>query len=112
MAYKVIYAFITAFILFVSGCRTTRAGVDQAVLEYQRQITEYQVRIEARERAIGECVREIEDIRNRARTMEGTIDTVIELFDEYQRAVERLLRQIDKSRIEQPTFNKDSSAID
>lgn len=105
--------FICIFILtamFLASCTSTgKAGVEQSVLEHQRELAEYQARVDARERTIAACIEEITSIRERAGRMEGKIDDVIQLFDEYQRAVERLLYEIDTRRVEKQTIDQNTN---
>lgn len=88
--------FICALIVLLSfvctGCLTTRAGTDNAVLEHQRQLAEYQSSVNALVRRTDASAERIESIRGRADSLTTSIDGVIELFDEYQRAVEQLLQ--------------------
>lgn len=86
-------AVLLACLLFCT-CSSTRT--DGLVLEHQEQIDRLESELRSRDRAIDNAVRELESITARSTTMEGTIDDVIELFDEYQRTVERLLRDYRK----------------
>ena len=92
-----IVLFIILFIILVgfiavalAGCAST-GRVDPAVLEYQRQIDELEGRIRSYEAATEYTIRELETVSGRASKMGATVDELIELFDEYQRAVERIL---------------------
>lgn len=79
----------TCFMLF--SCNSTKR-VDGDILDYQRQIGILEARISNYERTIDRAVSELESIRRRASNIDGTIDEIIELFDDYQRTVEQLLR--------------------
>jgi chromosome segregation ATPase len=76
--------------LCLCACTSTRQ-VDRDVLEHQKQIDRLENELSNRDRAIDNAIRELESITARSSTMEGTIDDIIRLFDEYQRAVERML---------------------
>jgi len=75
-----------------TGCKSTRTGVTEDILEYQQQIDRLEEELRNRDRTIDNAIRELAAIAERSAAMEGTVDDVIELFNEYQRAVERLLR--------------------
>ena len=75
-----------------TGCKSTRAGVTEDILEYQQQVDRLEEELRNRDRTIDNAIRELAAITERSAAMEGTVDDVIELFNEYQRAVERLLR--------------------
>lgn len=74
----------------VCSCASTR--VDEQVLEYQRQIDRLEESIRSRDRAIEECIRELEALTARSESMGTEIDDIIRELDEYHTAVERLLR--------------------
>lgn len=93
-----IVLFIILFIILVgifavvlAGCASTRP-TDNAVLEHQRQIDLLESRIRSYETATEYTIRELETLTGRASKMGTTVDELIELFDEYQRTVERILR--------------------
>ncbi len=85
---------ICAICAVFSGCSTTRVSpVDNDVLSYQREIARLESTIERYNNEIGDCVEDLGRIRERAAGLEGTVDEVIYLFDEYQQGVERLLQR-------------------
>jgi chromosome segregation ATPase len=91
-------------ILCLIGCASAR-GSDATVLSHQQQLTELEDRNQDLERrltayddTVGNSIRELEAIRARSTGLEGTIDETIELFDEYQRAVEQLTRSYQELR--------------
>lgn len=93
-----IVLFIILFIILVgifavvlAGCTSTRP-TDNAVLEHQRQIDALESRIRSYETATEYTIRELETLSGRASKMGTTVDELIELFDEYQRTIERILR--------------------
>lgn len=95
---------IIAFCLLLAGCASTR-HVDGDVIKHQAEINRLESELRNRDRAIDNAVRELEGITARSSGMEGTVDELIELFDEYQRAVERLLRDY------RATENKDKDTV-
>lgn len=77
--------------LLLTGCASTkRTGTD--ILEYQRQASLLEARVGIYERAVGDAISELEELGERAADIDGTVEELICLFDDYQRAVERLLR--------------------
>lgn len=87
-------ALIIAVCLFLCSCVCTRrtAGAGAEVLEYQRQIDRTEESIRARDRAIEECLRELDHITSKSESVGGEIEDIIRELDEYQSAVQRLLR--------------------
>lgn len=79
------------FILWLTSCQSNRATA-RNILEYQKQVDRLEEELRNRDRAVDSAIRELAAITARSEAMEGDIDTVIRLFDEYQRAVERLLQ--------------------
>ncbi len=88
---KIIVFIGIVFAIVCTGC-VSRPRVDATVLEYQRQIDSLEGRIRSYEQSTEYAIRELETITGRAESVEGTIDELISLFDEYQRTVERILR--------------------
>ena len=84
-------------ILFTS-CVSTGRGADKSVIEHQRKLGEYQAAVSYHLGRVDACAARIADIRERADSLTGEIDRVIALFDEYQRAVEQLLREYNTLR--------------
>lgn len=82
-------------ILWLTSCQSNRAAA-RNILEYQKQVDRLEEELRNRDRAVDSAIRELAAITARSEAMEGDIDSVIRLFDEYQRAVERLL-QYDRS---------------
>ena len=89
MAKKIYFIAIICF-LFCS-CASTRQ-VDRDILAYQAEIDRLESELRSRDRAVDNAVRKLENITTRSIGIEGTVDELIELFDEYQQAVEQLLR--------------------
>jgi len=96
------FYFIAVFIavLYVTGCATTRVAADESVFEHQRRIAElegrvldYERRISEFDNLIGGTVSRLEAIRSRAVGIPDRIDRIVFLFDEYEREIERLIRE-------------------
>ena len=80
------------------SCVSTGRGADKSVIEHQRKLGEYQAAVSYHLGRVDACAARIADIRERADSLTGEIDRVIELFDEYQRAVEQLIREYNTLR--------------
>lgn len=89
------------FCLLIS-CASSRpgTGVSSDILEHQRKIAELENTIRNYEAAIDDTVRALTELRDRAEDMGETVDGVIELFGQYQRLVEQLIRNCNSLRIE------------
>jgi chromosome segregation ATPase len=90
---------------YVVSCRSSGATIDGPVLAHQRQIVELEGRNQELERRItqyddtvGNSIEQLKAIRDRSVGMEGTVDEIIDLFDEYQRRVDELSRAFDSLR--------------
>lgn len=91
---NLIVLFIIAVCTGLSGCASTaNTSVDATVLEYQREIARLENTVTSYQREIGYAVEELGNIRDRTAGMEGTIDEVIDLFEDYQQRVERVLQR-------------------
>ena len=99
MVKKIFICLLVFMLSFVcTGCLTTRAGADKSIIEHQRKLGEYQAAVSYHLGRVDACAARIADIRERADSLTGEIDRVIELFDEYQRAVEQLIREYNTLR--------------
>lgn len=94
-------------ICILSGCRTARISTDDDILYYQRKIDEleatvrlYEQRITIADEQIRNDIESLKYLGERAQTVGDTVDELIELFAEYQRRVEQLLRDYNKLRNE------------
>ena len=101
----VILYLVVAYIF--SGCKSTRVSTDENILYYQRKISEleatvrlYEQRITVADEQIRNDIESLNYLEERARTVGDTIDELIELFAEYQRGVEQLLRDYNTLRNE------------
>lgn len=77
--------------LCLCACATTR-HTEQSVLEHQRQIDRAEEGIRVRDRAIEDCLRELDHITTKSEGMGRDIEDIIRELDLYQSAVQRLLR--------------------
>lgn len=100
MAKKAYCIFICIFVYYfmcITGCRSN-TGVNNDILSHQQQIDRLEEELRNRDRTIEDGIRGLEAITTRSESMEGTIDEVIELFAEYQRRVEQLIREYNMVR--------------
>ena len=107
---KICFIFVLLY-LFVasifSGCKSTRVSTDENILYYQRKVDEleatvrlYEQRITIADEQVRNDLESLKYLGERAETVGNTIDELIELFAEYQRGVERLLRDYNTLRNE------------
>ena len=105
---KICFIFVLLY-LFVasifSGCKSTRVSTDENILYYQRKVDEleatvrlYEQRITIADEQIRNDFESLKYLGERAETVGNTIDELIELFAEYQRGVEQLLRDYNTLR--------------
>ncbi len=99
-----------------SGCKSTRVSTDENILYYQRKISEleatvrlYEQRITVADEQIRNDIESLKYLGERAQTVGDTIDELIELFAEYQRGVEQLLRDYNTLRNEIKRVDESSS---
>lgn len=94
------YSIFLAFCTFIvcTGCASTNKIVDADILSHQREIDRLEGTIREYDAVIGRAVIRAEQLKDRASGMEGTIDEIIRLFDEYQQAVEQLIRDFAQIR--------------
>lgn len=115
-----VVCFVVSVVLCVcfacTGCSSTKFN-DNNVLEHQRELDEYKATVDGYIGRIDKSVGRIESIRTRAESLGGTVDETIELFDEYQRAVELLLqdyndlrREIESREKEKPNTVSDTNS--
>ena len=120
---KICFIFVLLY-LFVasifSGCKSTRVSTDENILYYQRKVDEleatvrlYEQRITIADEQIRNDFESLKYLGERAETVGNTIDELIELFAEYQRGVEQLLRDYNTLRNEVKGIDKgtDNSTI-
>lgn len=98
-----------------SGCKSTRISTDENILYYQRKVSEleatvrlYEQRITIADEQIRNDLESLKNLGERAKTVGATIDELIELFAEYQRGVEQLLRDYNTLRNEVKDHDKGS----
>ena len=120
---KICFIFVLLY-LFVasifSGCKSTRVSTDENILYYQRKVDEleatvrlYEHRITIADEQIRNDFESLKYLGERAETVGNTIDELIELFAEYQRGVEQLLRDYNTLRNEVKGIDKgtDNSTV-
>lgn len=92
---------IAYVLLLICSCTSSRGRitVGQSIVEYQQQIAALEAELTRRDTAIATAARDLEAITSRSSDMEGTIDELIELFNDYQQRVKQLL--LDYRRLEQ-----------
>ena len=116
---KTCFIFILMFSIvacFFSGCKSTRVSTDENILYYQRKVDEleatvrlYEQRITIADEQIRNDIESLKYLGERAKTVGDTIDELIELFAEYQRGVEQLLRDYNTLRNEVKELPKGSN---
>ena len=84
---------ITAICFMLIGCVSTEQ-YNRTVLEYQRQIDDYESQLRARDRTIERAIERLEVITGRSEAMGNDFDDVIRELDEYQRTIEQCLRDL------------------
>lgn len=78
----------------LTGCATTgRTDASSNILEYQRKASLLEARIALYESAVGGAVSELRELAERSSSLDGGIDEIISLFDEYQRGVAKLIQR-------------------
>ena len=112
-------SFVIIFLIFIfcifSGCKSARISTDENILYYQRKIDEleatvrlYEQRITVADEQVRNDIESLKYLGERAKTVGDTIDELIELFAEYQRGVEQLLRDYNALRNEIERVNESS----
>lgn len=114
ICFILVLLYLLAAYLF-SGCKSTRVSADENILYYQRKIDEleatvrlYEQRITIADEQIRNDLESLKYLGERAKTVGDTIDELIELFAEYQRGVEQLLRDYNTLRNEVKGLDKGS----
>ena len=104
--------------LVFPGCATERCRENSSkdIAEYQREIDAltgtvrlYEMRIETASRALDADIRELELVRERAEGIGDTVQELAELFDQYQRAVERIIRDYSDLQAKVSTSSESES---
>ena len=116
-----IFVFLYLFVACIfSGCKSTRVSTDENILYYQRKVDEleatvrlYEQRVTIADEQIRNDIESLKYLGERAKTVGDTIDELIELFAEYQRGVEQLLRDYNTLRNEVKGIDKgtDNSTV-
>ena len=115
---KICLIFVILYLLVAylfSGCKSTRVSADENILYYQRKVAEleatvrlYEQRITIADEQVRNDLESLKYLGERAKTVGDTIDELIELFAEYQRGVEQLLRDYNTLRNEVKGLDKGS----
>lgn len=120
---KICFILVLLYLLVAyifSGCKSTRVSTDENILYYQRKIDEleatvrlYEQRITIADEQVRNDLESLKYLGDRAKTVGDTIDELIELFAEYQRGVEQLLRDYNTLRNEVKGLDKgtDNSTV-
>lgn len=90
-------AAIGALLFLFAGCGTTR-GIDKDIINHQREIDRLEDTVRMYDAAVGRAVTRLGSLQERSLTMAGEVGEIISLFDEYQRAVDQLLRDYNEIR--------------
>lgn len=97
---------LVAFCILLSSCVCTRR-TDNSVLDAQRQVSEYESQLRARDRAIEAAIRRLDDVTARSEGMGNDFDEVIQLLDEYERTVREVLSGLRAEDSGNKTAQKD-----
>lgn len=109
---SIMLSFYAMLLLFLcTGCVSRRA-VDNTIIDYQRKIDRLESTIQQYDTAIGTAAEELGRLKDRSQGMEGDIDYIIKLFDDYQRGVTRLIQNYYKIRDEAKAVLEDTSGYD
>lgn len=92
----VVYIIVVCFVL--TSCCTAKPITDGLVIEHSRQLAALEAGIRSYGETVGAVAGEIAAVRDRAAASGATIDATIELFEEYQRAVDRLISDYNTLR--------------
>ena len=116
---KICFAFVVLYLSIAyifSGCKSARVSTDENILYYQRKVDEleatvrlYEQRITIADEQVRNDLESLKYLGERAKTVGDTIDELIELFAEYQRGVEQLLRDYNTLRNEVKGLDKGSA---
>lgn len=91
--------------LCLCSCVSSR-HTEQSVLEHQRQVDRAEESIRVRDRAIEDCLRELDHIATKSEGMGGDIEDIIRELDLYHAAVQRLLRAAGYRTDEEQTIEE------
>lgn len=109
---SIMLGFYAMLLLFLcTGCVSRRA-VDSTIIDYQRKIDRLESTIQQYDTALGTAAEELGRLKDRSQGMEGDIDYIIRLFDDYQRGVTRLIQNYYKIRDEAKAVLEDTSWYD
>lgn len=106
-ASNIVVTIICAAMLW--GCSTTRPGTNEAIIEHSRELAVLEERVRDYGATVDSVAHDIATVRDRASAAGKTIEATIILFDEYQRAVERLLRDYNRLRAQVTPKDEDNT---
>ena len=92
----IMYAIVVCLVL--TSCCTAKPITDGLVIEHSRQLAVLEAGIRSYGETVSAVAGEIAAVRDRAAASGATIDATIKLFDEYQRAVDRLISDYNALR--------------
>lgn len=99
MRAKAICSFCVALLCYaITSCCTAKPITDGLIIEHSRQLATLEAGIRSYGETVDAITREIATVRDRAAASGATIDETIRLFDEYQRAVDRLISDYNTLR--------------
>ena len=96
--------------LCLCSCVSSR-HTEQSVLEHQKQIDRAEEGKRIRDRAIEDCIRELDHITTKSEGMGGDIEDIIRELDLYHTAVQRLLRAAGYRTDEEPASEESSNQL-
>lgn len=91
---------IVFFVCFFSGCTTTRTDTSSAILEHQAKLIRLEETVRLYDAAVGGAIAGLDELSARSKSMGGTIEETIILFDEYQRRVDAIIQSLSSVRSE------------
>ena len=100
--------FLCIACLCLCACTSSR-HIEQSVLEHQKQIDRAEEGKRIRDRAIEDCLRELDRITAKSEGMGGDIEDVIRELDLYHAAIERLLRAAGYRTDEEPAIEESTN---
>lgn len=103
--------FIVIICLCLCSCVTT-GHTEQSVLEHQKQIDRAEEGKRIRDRAIEDCLRELDHIAAKSEGMGGDIEDIIRELDLYHTAVQRLLRAAGYREEQESDLDKNTDSSD
>lgn len=112
-ARRVAYVCVGCCIMYVaSGCASTKPA-GHAELQHQSDVTRAEItleqlteRLDRYNDAIESAVRGLEDVRERAATLDSTVDRLTELFEQYDNAVRDTIQRLRAVQSESTQYDQ------